>query len=139
MDICFCHCSAFPRLCFDCVCFDVCTHFCFFCDCSYQPGSLGANPGDLKLVELERLEKSDTTEGDSGDEFNQESETKPLKDRFSMKLLLVPRCDQPTNTSGMIVYGTTAVICEFAITVFPLLYACEAYYNSPKMSGQRSV
>ncbi|KAL2077166.1 hypothetical protein ACEWY4_026670 [Coilia grayii] len=76
----------------------------------YQPGSLTGDASDLKLVELERLEKSDTTEGDSGDEFHQELETTPLKERFSMRLLLFPSCDQPTNTSGMIVYSTTAVV-----------------------------
>ena len=53
-------------------------------------------------------------EGDSGDEFGQESEgeTRPLRERFILKMLLVPSCDVPTKTSGLIVYITTTVICE---------------------------
>ncbi|XP_041930583.1 cationic amino acid transporter 3 [Alosa sapidissima] len=98
----------------------------------YQPGSLSANPGDLKLVELERLEKSDTTEGDSGDEYNQDTETKPLKERFSMRLLIFPRCDQPTNTSGMIVYGTTATISA----LFTALCAVLALKGEEVIAGE---
>uniref|UniRef100_A0A8C4AAN1 Cationic amino acid transporter C-terminal domain-containing protein n=1 Tax=Denticeps clupeoides TaxID=299321 RepID=A0A8C4AAN1_9TELE len=43
--------------------------------------------------------------------LRQELETKPLKERFSLKLLLCPSCETPTKTSGLIVYTTTATIC----------------------------
>ncbi|XP_012696508.1 cationic amino acid transporter 3 [Clupea harengus] len=70
----------------------------------YQPGSLTADTNDPKMMELQSLETSDMADGDGGDEC------KPLKNRFSMKLLIFPSCEQPTNTSGLIVYVTTAAV-----------------------------
>uniref|UniRef100_A0A4W5NHF1 Solute carrier family 7 member 3 n=1 Tax=Hucho hucho TaxID=62062 RepID=A0A4W5NHF1_9TELE len=78
----------------------------------YQPGTLGVSGASEKLVELVGLQRAAMAEGDSGDEFGQEGETRPLRERFILKMLLVPSCDVPTKTSGLIVYITTAVICE---------------------------
>lgn len=80
----------------------------------YQPGTLGLSGASEKLVELVGLQRAAMAEGDSGDEFGQEGEgeTRPLRERFILKMLLVPSCDVPTKTSGFIVYITTAVICE---------------------------
>ncbi|XP_063045727.1 cationic amino acid transporter 3 [Engraulis encrasicolus] len=99
----------------------------------YQPGTLSAD-GELKLVELERLEKSQDLEGDSsGDEaYHPESETKPLKERFSAKLLLFPACDQPTSTSGLIVYITTAAVS----VVYTVLCVILAVKGDEVMQGE---
>ncbi|KAJ8015658.1 hypothetical protein DPEC_G00028400 [Dallia pectoralis] len=83
----------------------------------YQPGTLGVSE---KLV-------------DSVDELGQESagETRPLRERFTAKLLLVPSCDVPTGTSGLIVYVTTAVISA----LFTLLCVVLAVWGADVMSG----
>ncbi|CDQ77117.1 cationic amino acid transporter 3 [Oncorhynchus mykiss] len=85
----------------------------------YQPGTLGVSGASEKMVELVGLQRAAMAEGDSGDEFGQESEgeTRPLRERFILKMLLVPSCDVPTKTSGLIVYITTTVIS----VVFTLL------------------
>ncbi|XP_028815769.1 cationic amino acid transporter 3-like isoform X2 [Denticeps clupeoides] len=81
----------------------------------YQPGTLGSDGPEEKLMELQKLhcglEKEGVVDADSSDEYSQELETKPLKERFSLKLLLCPSCETPTKTSGLIVYTTTATIC----------------------------
>uniref|UniRef100_A0A8C7S1C1 Solute carrier family 7 member 3 n=1 Tax=Oncorhynchus mykiss TaxID=8022 RepID=A0A8C7S1C1_ONCMY len=73
----------------------------------YQPGTLGLN------------------------EFDQEGETRPLRERFTLKMLLVPSCDVPTKTSGLIVYMTTAVIS----VVFTLLCVVLAVWGAEVVSG----
>ncbi|XP_030620892.1 cationic amino acid transporter 3 [Chanos chanos] len=98
----------------------------------YQPGSLNANGCSGKNVEMERLEdKSDMTDGDSGDEYGQELETRPLEERFSFRLLLQPSCDVPTKTSGQIVYGATAAISA----VFTLLCLVLAVFQEDVVNG----
>ncbi|KAL0974174.1 hypothetical protein UPYG_G00216580 [Umbra pygmaea] len=96
----------------------------------YQPGTLGVSGAGEKLVELVGLQSVD---GDSGDELGQESEgeTKPLRERFTFKMLLVPSCDVPTKTSGLIVYITTAVIS----VVFTLLCVVLAVWGAELVTG----
>ncbi|KAL0162460.1 hypothetical protein M9458_041856, partial [Cirrhinus mrigala] len=62
-----------------------------------------------KLVELVGGEKVAVC-GDSGDEYGIDLDDSPRKEEFSLKLLLVPSKDSPTEMSGTIVYATTAVI-----------------------------
>ncbi|XP_062332782.1 cationic amino acid transporter 3 [Osmerus eperlanus] len=77
----------------------------------YQPGSLSISGPSQKLVDLAGPEKAAMVEGDSGDDFSNEGlETRPLRERFTYKMLLLPSCDIPTKTSGLIVYVTTAVV-----------------------------
>ncbi|XP_020364982.1 high affinity cationic amino acid transporter 1-like isoform X2 [Oncorhynchus kisutch] len=94
----------------------------------YQPGTLGLSGASEKLVELVGLRRATMAEGDSGDEFDQEGEgeTRPLRERFTLKMLLVPSCDVPTKTSGLIVYITTAVIS----VVFTLLCVVLAVWGA---------
>ncbi|MBN3322954.1 CTR1 protein, partial [Atractosteus spatula] len=80
----------------------------------YQPGTLSTPRYSEKMVDMSG-EKTAMTEVDSADEFA--TETVPLKEKFTMRLLLVPNCDLPTKTSGTIVYVTTAIIC----TLFTVL------------------
>lgn len=77
----------------------------------YQPGNLGSSSQTEKLVELVGGEKVAVC-GDSGDEYGIDLDDNPRKDKFSPKLLLVPSKDSPTEMSGTIVYGTTAIICK---------------------------
>lgn len=65
-----------------------------------------------KLVELVGGEKVAVTGGDSGDEYGVEIEDAPLQESFTAKLLFFPRRNIPTEKSGLIVYGTTAIICK---------------------------
>ncbi|KAM9413406.1 cationic amino acid transporter 3-like isoform 2-T2 [Salvelinus alpinus] len=94
----------------------------------YQPGTLGVSGASEKLVELVGLQRAAMAEGDSGDEFGQESEgeTRPLRERFILKMLLVPSCDVPTKTSGLIVYITTAVISVVFTLLCIVLSVCGA-------------
>ncbi|XP_010900886.1 cationic amino acid transporter 3 [Esox lucius] len=90
----------------------------------YQPGTLGVSE---KLVDL------GGRGGDSGDELGHESagETKPLRERFTVKMLLVPSCDVPTVTSGLIVYVITTVIS----VLFTLLCVVLAVWGAEVMNG----
>ncbi|KAG9340964.1 hypothetical protein JZ751_020157, partial [Albula glossodonta] len=103
-------------------------------DLMYQPGSLNSTNHSAKLEELAGTgaEKVAMTEGDSGDEYGPELETRPLKERFSPRLLLVPNCDSPTKTSGIIVYVTTAIIS----VLFTLLCVVLAVWGSEVVEGQ---
>lgn len=79
----------------------------------YQPGTLSSSSQTEKLVELVEGEKVAAGGGgdDSGDEYGVEpEEERPLRERFSAKLLFCPSGKTPTHTSGTIVYATTAVI-----------------------------
>ncbi|XP_073727278.1 solute carrier family 7, member 3 [Misgurnus anguillicaudatus] len=87
----------------------------------YQPGMLNSSSQTEKLVELVGGEKVAVC-GDSGDEYAVELDDKPRKEKFSMKLLLVPSKDVPTELSGTIVYITTAVI-SVLITVLCVVLA----------------
>ncbi|XP_059398948.1 cationic amino acid transporter 3a [Carassius carassius] len=75
----------------------------------YQPGTLSSSSQTEKLVELVGGEKVAVC-GDSGDEYGIDLDDNPRKEKFSLKLLLVPSKDSPTEMSGTIVYVTTAVI-----------------------------
>uniref|UniRef100_A0A673JXL4 Cationic amino acid transporter 3-like n=1 Tax=Sinocyclocheilus rhinocerous TaxID=307959 RepID=A0A673JXL4_9TELE len=60
----------------------------------------GANE---KSMELQRLEaKGGMADVDSGDEYGQELETTPLKERFSIRMLVQPICDVPTKISAVV-------------------------------------
>ncbi|KAK2891215.1 hypothetical protein Q8A67_013858 [Cirrhinus molitorella] len=92
----------------------------------YQPGSLCSSGANEKPVELERLEaKGGMADMDSGDEYSQELETTPLKERFSMRMLVQPICDVPTKISGIIVYSATGTIS----VLFTLLCVVLAVYG----------
>lgn len=79
----------------------------------YQPGTLSSSSQTEKLVELVEGEKVAVSGGDSGDEYGVEMEERPLRETFSVKLLFCPSGKNPTDTSGTIVYITTAVICKY--------------------------
>lgn len=65
-------------------------------------------------MELQRLGAKGAMAGvDSGDEYGQELETTPLKEKFLMRLLVQPSCDVPSKTSGTIVYSATGIICKY--------------------------
>ncbi|XP_064182358.1 cationic amino acid transporter 3 [Anguilla rostrata] len=98
----------------------------------YQPGSLSSSGGSRKLENVVGAEKMAMTEGDSGDEYGPELETRPLKERFSFRLLLSPSCDSPTKTSGTIIYITTAVIS----VLFTLLCVVLAVWGPEVVEGQ---
>uniref|UniRef100_A0A8C9S282 Solute carrier family 7 member 3a n=1 Tax=Scleropages formosus TaxID=113540 RepID=A0A8C9S282_SCLFO len=86
----------------------------------YQPGSLSSASQSEKLMEMVEDEKVAVT---AIDDYSPDLAHRPLKDRFSVRLLLMPSCDFPTNVSGAIVYGATAVICKRLLfaTLFTLL------------------
>ncbi|KAJ8407165.1 hypothetical protein AAFF_G00288410 [Aldrovandia affinis] len=98
----------------------------------YQPGSLNSSSHGGKLVELVGAEKVAMTEGESRDECGPELERPPLKKRFSLRLLLIPSCDSPTETSGAIVYAATAVIS----VLFTLLCVVLAVWGVEVVDGQ---
>ncbi|XP_046899237.1 cationic amino acid transporter 3-like [Hypomesus transpacificus] len=83
----------------------------------YQPGSLNSSSQTEKLVELVGGEKV-AAGGDSGDEY----EDQPVRESFSPRLLFFPSGNTPTQTSGTIVYATTAVI-SVLITVLCVVLA----------------
>ncbi|KAF1378380.1 hypothetical protein PFLUV_G00189940 [Perca fluviatilis] len=85
----------------------------------YQPGSLSSPSQMEKLVELVEGEKVAVSGGDSGDEYGME---RPLREAFTAKLLFCPSGKTPTQTSGNIVYATTAIISVF-ITVLCIILA----------------
>lgn len=64
----------------------------------------------MELVEGEKVAVSG---GDSGDEYGAEMEDRPLREAFTAKLLFCPSGKTPTQTSGNIVYATTAIICKY--------------------------
>ncbi|XP_043113380.1 cationic amino acid transporter 3 [Puntigrus tetrazona] len=98
----------------------------------YQPGSLGSSGANEKPMELERLEaKGGMTDVDSGDEYSQELETTPLKERFSFRMLMQPICDAPTKISGIIVYAVTGTIS----VLFTLLCVLLAVYGEQVGKG----
>lgn len=88
----------------------------------YQPGSLGSSSQTEKLVELVGGEKVAVSEGDSGDEYDVEH--RPLRDSFTFKLLFSPSGKTPTQTSGAIVYATTAIISVFITVLCVVLARC---------------
>ncbi|XP_026227158.1 cationic amino acid transporter 3a [Anabas testudineus] len=88
----------------------------------YQPGSLNSSSQTEKLVELVEGEKVAVNGGDSGDEYGTEMEDRPLRETFTAKLLLFPSGKFPTQTSGNIVYATTAVI-SILITILCIILA----------------
>uniref|UniRef100_A0A1A7XZL1 Solute carrier family 7 (Cationic amino acid transporter, y+ system), member 3a n=1 Tax=Iconisemion striatum TaxID=60296 RepID=A0A1A7XZL1_9TELE len=88
----------------------------------YQPGNLNSPSQTEKLVELVEGEKVAVSGGDSGDEYGMETEDRPLKETFTIKLLFCPSGKVPTQTSGTIVYATTAVI-SVLITVLCIILA----------------
>uniref|UniRef100_A0A8D0AWC2 Solute carrier family 7 member 3a n=1 Tax=Sander lucioperca TaxID=283035 RepID=A0A8D0AWC2_SANLU len=88
----------------------------------YQPGSLSSSSQMEKLVELVEGEKVAVSGGDSGDEYGMETEERPLREAFTAKLLFCPSGKTPTQTSGNIVYATTAIISVF-ITVLCIILA----------------
>uniref|UniRef100_A0A667YL75 Solute carrier family 7 member 3a n=1 Tax=Myripristis murdjan TaxID=586833 RepID=A0A667YL75_9TELE len=90
----------------------------------YQPGSLTSSSQTEKLVELVGGEKVAVSGGDSGDEYGMETEDRPLRESFTVKLLFSPSGKTPTQTSGNIVYATTAIICKsIFITVLCVVLA----------------
>uniref|UniRef100_A0A671LUT5 Solute carrier family 7 member 3b n=1 Tax=Sinocyclocheilus anshuiensis TaxID=1608454 RepID=A0A671LUT5_9TELE len=98
----------------------------------YQPGSLGSSGANEKPMELQRLEaKGGMADVDSGDEYSQELETTPLKERFSIRMLVQPICDVPTKISGIIVYAVTGTIS----VLFTLLCVVLAVYGEQVGKG----
>lgn len=81
----------------------------------YQPGTLNSSSQTEKLVELVEGEKVAVSGGDSGDEYGMEMEETPLRETFTAKLLFCPSGKIPTQTSGNIVYATTAIICKYVM------------------------
>ncbi|XP_029956809.1 solute carrier family 7, member 3 [Salarias fasciatus] len=88
----------------------------------YQPGALNSSSQTEKLVELVEGEKVAVSGGDSGDEYGMETEDRPLRESFSAKLLFCPSGKNPTQTSGTIVYATTAII-SILMTILCILLA----------------
>lgn len=76
--------------------------------CRYQPGTLNSSSQTEKLVEMVEGEKVAVGGGDGCDEMDNE----PLEEKFTFKLLFSPSRNSPTQTSGTIVYVTTAIICK---------------------------
>ncbi|XP_016100737.1 cationic amino acid transporter 3 [Sinocyclocheilus grahami] len=98
----------------------------------YQPGSIGSSGANEKSMELQRLEaKGGMADVDSGDEYDQELETTPLKERFSIRMLVQPICDVPTKISGIIVYSATGTIS----VLFTLLCVVLAVYGEQVGKG----
>ncbi|XP_072230712.1 solute carrier family 7, member 3 [Leuresthes tenuis] len=87
----------------------------------YQPGTLNSSSQMEKLVELVEGEKVAVSGGESGDEST-EMDDKPLRETFTLKLLFCPSGKTPTQTSGNIVYVTTAIISAL-ITVLCIILA----------------
>ncbi|XP_028277196.1 solute carrier family 7, member 3 [Parambassis ranga] len=88
----------------------------------YQPGNLNSSSQTEKLVELVEGEKVAISGGDSGDEYGMETEERPLRETFTFRLLFCPSGKTPTQTSGNIVYATTAIISGL-ITVLCIILA----------------
>ncbi|KAG7220100.1 hypothetical protein INR49_008994 [Caranx melampygus] len=88
----------------------------------YQPGSLSSSSQMEKLMEQVEGEKVAMNGGDSGDEYGMEAEERPLRETFTFKLLFCPSGKTPTQTSGNIVYATTAII-SILITILCVILA----------------
>ncbi|XP_037543834.1 cationic amino acid transporter 3a [Nematolebias whitei] len=88
----------------------------------YQPGNLNSSSQMEKLVEMVEGEKVAVNGGDSSDEYGPETEDRPLQEAFTAKLLFSPSGKNPTQTSGTIVYITTAIILVL-ITVLCIILA----------------
>lgn len=88
----------------------------------YQPGSLSSSSQTEKLVELVEGEKVAVSGEDSGDESGMEMDERPLRETFTAKLLFCPSGKIPTQTSGNIVYATTAII-SLLITILCVILA----------------
>uniref|UniRef100_A0AAY4CXS5 Cationic amino acid transporter C-terminal domain-containing protein n=1 Tax=Denticeps clupeoides TaxID=299321 RepID=A0AAY4CXS5_9TELE len=76
----------------------------------YQPGTLSSSSQMEKLVELVGGEKVAAPGVDSGDEYSPDLEERPYMEKFSLRLLLSPGRDTPTEMSGTIVYSATAIV-----------------------------
>lgn len=72
----------------------------------YQPGSLNFS-AEKKPVELQTL-----TDKKNVSEMGKQ----PYNETFSPRHLLLPSSESPTETSGLIVYVTTAVTCKISFT-----------------------
>ncbi|KAF7206227.1 solute carrier family 7, member 3 [Nothobranchius furzeri] len=90
----------------------------------YQPGNLNSPSQTEKLVELVEGEKVAVGGEDSGDEYGMETDDRSLKETFTIKLLFCPSGKVPTQTSGTIVYGTTAVISVLITALCIILANC---------------
>ncbi|XP_033954873.1 solute carrier family 7, member 3 [Pseudochaenichthys georgianus] len=90
----------------------------------YQPGRLNSSSQTEKLVEMVEGEKVAVSGGDSGDEYGMETEEKPLRETLTIKLLFCPSEKVPTQTSGNIVYATTAIISVFITVLCVILANC---------------
>lgn len=90
----------------------------------YQPGRLNSSSQTEKLVEMVEGEKVAVSGGDSGDEYGMETEEKPLRETLTIKLLFCPSGTVPTQTSGNIVYATTAIISVFITVLCVILANC---------------
>lgn len=90
----------------------------------YQPGTLSSSSQTEKLVELVEGEKVAVSGGDSGDEYGMETEDRPLREAFTAKLLFCPSGKIPTQTSGNIVYATTAIISVLITVLCVILANC---------------
>ncbi|KAK1882482.1 Cationic amino acid transporter 3 [Dissostichus eleginoides] len=90
----------------------------------YQPGRLNSSSQTEKLVEMVEGEKVAVSGGDSGDEYGMETEEKPLRETLTIKLLFCPSGKIPTQTSGNIVYATTAIISVFITVLCVILANC---------------
>uniref|UniRef100_G3QAV8 Solute carrier family 7 member 3a n=1 Tax=Gasterosteus aculeatus aculeatus TaxID=481459 RepID=G3QAV8_GASAC len=89
----------------------------------YQPGTLSSSSQTEKLVELVEGEKVAVSGDDSGDERD-EGEERPLREAFTVKLLFCPSGKLPTQTSGNIVYATTATISLLMTVLCVILANC---------------
>ncbi|XP_071402068.1 solute carrier family 7, member 3 [Centroberyx affinis] len=102
----------------------------------YQPGSLSSSSQTEKLVELVGGEKVAVSGGDSGDEYGMEMEDRPLRESFTAKLLFCPSGNSPTQTSGKIVYATTAIISVFITVLCVVLASCLPSLLTGQLSSQ---
>ncbi|XP_026861234.2 cationic amino acid transporter 3a [Electrophorus electricus] len=90
----------------------------------YQPGMLNSSSQNEKLVELVGGEKV-AVSGESEDEYGLDSEHPlPHQETFSLKLLLIPAKDTPTQLSGNIVYTTSGIISLLITLLCVLLAVC---------------
>ncbi|KAF3841058.1 hypothetical protein F7725_006920 [Dissostichus mawsoni] len=87
-------------------------------------GTLLAYSLTEKLVEMVEGEKVAVSGGDSGDEYGMETEEKPIRETLTIKLLFCPSGKIPTQTSGNIVYATTAIISVFITVLCVILANC---------------
>ncbi|XP_029375730.1 solute carrier family 7, member 3 isoform X2 [Echeneis naucrates] len=88
----------------------------------YQPGTLNSSSQMEKLMEQVGGEKVAVSGGDSSDEYGMETEERPLRETFIARLLFCPSGKTPTQTSGNIVYATTAII-SVLITILCIILA----------------